>query len=141
MTAFRTLLATLALAALTACSPGPGDRDVQAAAAQTLAQVDQALKPSGLSFSDVFDLQVKVLQRERDLDSRIYDGRKSIAFDLADVTHGNTGRVGQRLQRHVKLSAAGPDQRPHQRLPRHQRLVRLRHHRCSPLGRSKIFLI
>lgn len=63
MTVFRTLLATLALAALTACSSGPGDRDVQAVAAQALTQVDQALKPAGMSFSDVFDMQVKVLNK------------------------------------------------------------------------------
>lgn len=63
MTVFRTLLATLALAALTACSSGPGDRDVQAVAAQALTQLDQALKPAGMSFSDVFDMQVKVLNK------------------------------------------------------------------------------
>jgi transglutaminase-like putative cysteine protease len=35
------------------------------------------------------DVQVKVLQRERDLESRIYDGRKSVMLDLSDVRVGD----------------------------------------------------
>ena len=53
----------------------------------TLAQLD--IVRDGHRVSRLRDVQVKVLQRERDLDSRIYDGRKSIAFDLPDVRVGD----------------------------------------------------
>lgn len=53
----------------------------------TLAQLD--IIRDGHRVSRLRDVQVKVLQRERDLDSRIYDGRKSIAFDLADIRVGD----------------------------------------------------
>jgi transglutaminase-like putative cysteine protease len=43
----------------------------------------------GKRVSRLRDVQVKVLQRERDLESRIYDGRKMIALDLPDIRVGD----------------------------------------------------
>ena len=43
----------------------------------------------GKRVSRLRDVQVKVLQRERDLESRIYDGRKSVALDLPDIRVGD----------------------------------------------------
>jgi hypothetical protein len=43
----------------------------------------------GRRVSRLRDMQVKVLQRERDLESRIYDGRKMIALDLPDIRVGD----------------------------------------------------
>ncbi|MFL6695948.1 MAG: DUF3857 domain-containing transglutaminase family protein, partial [Vitreoscilla sp.] len=43
----------------------------------------------GQRVSRLRDVQVKVLQRERDLESRIYDGRKMIALDLPDIRVGD----------------------------------------------------
>ena len=43
----------------------------------------------GKRASRLHDVQVKVLQRERDLESRIYDGRKSIDLDLPDIRVGD----------------------------------------------------
>ena len=56
----------------------------------TLTQLD--IIRDGRRVSRLRGLQVKVLQRERELEARIYDGRASITFDLADV------RVGDRLE-------------------------------------------
>lgn len=43
----------------------------------------------GRRVSRLHDMQVKVLQRERDLESRIYDGRKQVALDLPDIRVGD----------------------------------------------------
>ncbi|MCK9687173.1 DUF3857 domain-containing transglutaminase family protein [Scleromatobacter humisilvae] len=43
----------------------------------------------GKRVSRLRDVRVKVLQRERDLESRIYDGRKSVALDLPDIRVGD----------------------------------------------------
>src|SRR6201996_9717597 len=43
----------------------------------------------GRRVSRLRDMQVKVLQRERDLESRIYDGRKVVALDLPDIRVGD----------------------------------------------------
>jgi transglutaminase-like putative cysteine protease len=43
----------------------------------------------GRRVSRLHDMRVKVLQRERDLDSRIYDGRKMVALDLPDIRVGD----------------------------------------------------
>ena len=43
----------------------------------------------GKRVSRLQDMQVKVLQRERDLESRIYDGRKMVALDLSDIRVGD----------------------------------------------------
>ena len=43
----------------------------------------------GKRVSRLHDVQVKVLQRERDLESRIYDGRKQIDLDLPDIRVGD----------------------------------------------------
>jgi hypothetical protein len=56
-------LAALALATLTACSSGPSDSDIRALATQSLAQADQQLKPAGISINELFDVQVKVLNK------------------------------------------------------------------------------
>ena len=53
----------------------------------TLTQLD--VIRSGRRVSRLRDVQVKVLQRERDLDSRIYDGRKQVALDLPDIRVGD----------------------------------------------------
>jgi hypothetical protein len=53
----------------------------------TLHQVD--IVRDGRRVSRLHAMQVKVLQRERDLDSRIYDGRKTIGLDLPDVRPGD----------------------------------------------------
>ena len=43
----------------------------------------------GQRVSRLHDVQVKVLQRERDLESRVYDGRKMVALDLPDIRVGD----------------------------------------------------
>ena len=43
----------------------------------------------GKRVSRLHDVQVKVLQRERDLESRVYDGRKMVALDLPDIRVGD----------------------------------------------------
>ena len=53
----------------------------------TISQLD--VIRDGHRVSRLHDVQVKVLQRERDLESRIYDGRKSIALDLPDIRVGD----------------------------------------------------
>ena len=53
----------------------------------TLTQLD--VIRDGRRVSRLRDVQVKVLQRERDLDSRIYDGRKQLALDLPDIRVGD----------------------------------------------------
>ena len=53
----------------------------------TISQLD--VVRDGHRVSRLHDVQVKVLQRERDLESRIYDGRKSIALDLPDIRVGD----------------------------------------------------
>ncbi|HEX7637694.1 MAG TPA: DUF3857 domain-containing protein, partial [Burkholderiaceae bacterium] len=54
----------------------------------TLNQLD--VLRSGRRISRLGTVQVKVLQRERDLESRIYDGRETVAIDLADIRPGDT---------------------------------------------------
>lgn len=56
-------LTALALTALTACSSGPSDSDIRSLATQSLAQADQQLKPAGISINELFDVQVKVLNK------------------------------------------------------------------------------
>jgi len=53
----------------------------------TITQLD--VIRDGRRVSRLHDMQVKVLQRERDLESRIYDGRKSVALDLPDIRVGD----------------------------------------------------
>ncbi len=53
----------------------------------TLTQMD--VIRDGRRVSRLHDMQVKVLQRERDLESRVYDGRKQVAIDLPDVRVGD----------------------------------------------------
>jgi transglutaminase-like putative cysteine protease len=53
----------------------------------TLHQVD--IVRDGQRVSRLNAMQVKVLQRERDLESRIYDGRKTLNLDLSDVRPGD----------------------------------------------------
>ena len=53
----------------------------------TLLQLD--VIRGGKRVSRLRDVQVKVLQRERDLESRIYDGRKQVALDLSDIRVGD----------------------------------------------------
>ncbi len=66
----------------------------------TLTQLD--IVRDGRRVSRLRDVQVKVLQRERDLESRVYDGRKSIVLDLPDV------RVGDILEFAYVRSGANP---------------------------------
>ncbi len=54
----------------------------------TINQVD--IVRDGQRVSRLRGMHVKVLQRERDLDSRIYDGRKTVDLDLDDVRPGDT---------------------------------------------------
>ena len=53
----------------------------------TLTQLD--VIRDGRRVSRLRDVQMKVLQRERDLESRIYDGRKSVMLDLSDIRVGD----------------------------------------------------
>ena len=53
----------------------------------TITQLD--VIRDGQRVSRLHDMQVKVLQRERDLESRIYDGRKQVALDLPDIRVGD----------------------------------------------------
>ena len=55
--------------------------------ALTISQLD--VIRDGKRVSRLADARVKVLQRERDLDSRIYDGRKQVALDLPDIRVGD----------------------------------------------------
>lgn len=56
---------------------------------ETLTLVQLDVIRDGQRASRLRDVQVKVLQRERDLESRIYDGRKSVMLDLSDVRVGD----------------------------------------------------
>ena len=53
----------------------------------TLLQLD--VIRAGKRVSRLHDVRVKVLQRERDLESRVYDGRKQVALDLSDIRVGD----------------------------------------------------
>jgi transglutaminase-like putative cysteine protease len=53
----------------------------------TISQLD--VIRDGRRVSRLRDAQVKVLQRERDLESRIYDGRKQVTLDLPDIRVGD----------------------------------------------------
>ena len=53
----------------------------------TISQLD--VIRDGKRVSRLREMQVKVLQRERDLESRIYDGRKQVALDLSDIRVGD----------------------------------------------------
>ena len=53
----------------------------------TISQLD--VIRDGRRVSRLHDVQVKVLQRERDLESRVYDGRKSVMLDLPDIRVGD----------------------------------------------------
>ena len=55
--------------------------------ALTITQLD--VIRDGQRVSRLHDMQVKVLQRERDLESRVYDGRKQVALDLPDIRVGD----------------------------------------------------
>ncbi|MFL6679178.1 MAG: DUF3857 domain-containing transglutaminase family protein [Burkholderiaceae bacterium] len=57
---------------------------------ETLTLVQLDVIRDGRRASRLRDVRVKVLQRERDLESRIYDGRKSVLLDLSDVRVGDT---------------------------------------------------
>jgi len=57
---------------------------------ETLTLVQLDVIRDGRRTSRLHAAQVKVLQRERDLESRIYDGRKSVLLDLPDVRVGDT---------------------------------------------------
>lgn len=63
MNKLRFSIAALTLVTLTACSSGPSDGDIRELATQSLAQVDQQLKPTGISFNELFDVQVKVVNK------------------------------------------------------------------------------
>ena len=56
---------------------------------ETLTLVQLDVIRDGKRSSRLRDAQVKVLQRERDLESRIYDGRKSVMLDLPDIRVGD----------------------------------------------------
>jgi len=56
---------------------------------ETLTLVQLDVIRDGRRTSRLHAAQVKVLQRERDLESRIYDGRKSVVLDLPDVRVGD----------------------------------------------------
>jgi hypothetical protein len=66
----------------------------------TISQLD--VIRDGQRVSRLRDLQVKVLQRERDLESRVYDGRKSLNLDLPDI------RVGDIVEFAYTRSGANP---------------------------------
>ena len=53
----------------------------------TISQLD--VIRDGRRVSRLHDVQVKVLQRERDLESRVYDGRKQVDLDLPDIRVGD----------------------------------------------------
>ncbi|MBW8759282.1 MAG: DUF3857 domain-containing protein [Burkholderiales bacterium] len=57
---------------------------------ETLTLVQLDVVRDGRRTSRLREVRVKVLQRERDLESRIYDGRKSVVLDLSDVRVGDT---------------------------------------------------
>jgi len=57
---------------------------------ETLTLVQLDVIRDGRRMSRLREARVKVLQRERDLESRIYDGRKSVMLDLSDVRVGDS---------------------------------------------------
>jgi transglutaminase-like putative cysteine protease len=69
---------------------------------ETLVLNQLDLVRDGRRVSRLHDARVKVLQRERDADSRIYDGRKSVELDLPDV------RAGDTIEFAYTLSGANP---------------------------------
>jgi hypothetical protein len=56
-------LVTLASMVLVACSSGPSDSDVNAIVKDSLRQMDAQMAPLGISLSDSFDSDVKVLSK------------------------------------------------------------------------------
>jgi len=56
---------------------------------ETLAITQMDVIRDGRRESRLREMQVKVLQRERDLESRVYDGRKQVALDLPDIRVGD----------------------------------------------------
>ena len=56
---------------------------------ETLAITQVDVIRDGRRESRLRRMQVKVLQRERDLESRVYDGRKQVALDLPDIRVGD----------------------------------------------------
>jgi hypothetical protein len=63
MVSIRVFLVVLASVALVACSSGPSDSDVNAIVKDSLKQVDAQMAPMGISLSDTFDVDVKVLNK------------------------------------------------------------------------------
>jgi hypothetical protein len=63
MRIIRMVLLSVLSALLVACSSAPSDGDVQDAAKQSMVQADAALKSLGIQFSEVFDINVKVLNK------------------------------------------------------------------------------
>lgn len=63
MVSIRVFLVTLASVVLVACSSGPSDSDVNAIVKDSLKQMDAQMAPIGVSLSDSFDVDVKVLNK------------------------------------------------------------------------------
>lgn len=59
----KKILSVLALAFLAACSSGPSDGDVQKIVNQGMSQADAAFAPLGVQFSDLFDVETKILSK------------------------------------------------------------------------------
>jgi len=57
---------------------------------ETLTLVRLDVIRDGRRVSRLREARVKVLQRERELESRVYDGRKSVVLDVSDVRIGDT---------------------------------------------------
>jgi hypothetical protein len=63
MVSIRVFLVVLASVVLVACSSGPSDSDVNAIVKDSLKQMDAQMAPMGISLSDTFDVDVRVVNK------------------------------------------------------------------------------
>lgn len=60
---FKKLLIVSAISLLAACSSSPSDSDIQKIADQGKAQISATMAPLGINFDDLFDFQVKIVNK------------------------------------------------------------------------------
>lgn len=60
---FKSILVILAVCLLGACSSSPSDSDIQKIADQGKAQISASMTPLGINFDELFDFQVKIVNK------------------------------------------------------------------------------
>lgn len=60
---FKKILVILTVCLLGACSSSPSDSDVQKIADQGKAQISASMTPLGINFDELFDFQVKIVNK------------------------------------------------------------------------------